>query len=217
MKLTQIHGQLLRESIELSEATGAGEDVFRLLEVIEAAGVEFILVGGHSISGYTGAPRATKDVDIVSSEWETIANAVKKTFPDVIVQDTPVACRIFRPNPADPEKPKEFLDIIKPKGGNAFYQNVFKNPKTVDYGRSRLRVPNLEAALGAKFAAMVSRYREHHKKFQDAADFIQMVNVNYDSINLRELRRLGDQVYNGGGAEIMKKVEAARSGGKFDV
>lgn len=216
MKLSQLHGHLLIESLELSEATGAGEDVFRLLEVIEASGADYILVGGHSISSYTGAPRATKDVDIVSADGTTITKAVQRAFPDVIVNDTPVATRIMRPDPHDPENPREFLDIIKPKGGNAFYKNVFNDPTSVDYGRSKVRIPNLETAIGAKFAAMVSPHRPVNKVYQDAADFIQMVRVNPD-LNLKLLQRLGEQVYNGGGREILQKIEAARKGEKFSI
>jgi hypothetical protein len=77
-------------------------------------------------------------------------------------------------------------------------------------------IPNLEFALACKFAAMVSPNREERKKLLDAADFMSIVENNASAIRLARLKRLGERVYPGGGAEILQLVEDAKAGRRLE-
>ena len=81
----------------------------------------------------------------------------------------------------------------------------------------RYRIPTLEAALANKYGAMLTPNRDFLKRGQDAIDFGQMVRHSMDEgrkpINLIHLRDLGELVWpGGGGGEILRLVEQARSG-----
>ncbi len=92
-------------------------------------------------------------------------------------------------------------------------QSVFRNCVLVeDY-----YVPNLEMALVSKYAAMVSPNRPVAKKYIDAGDFIDVVRNNQADLDLSKMRRLGDLVYKGGGAEIVKFVKDAIAGRKLEL
>jgi hypothetical protein len=78
-------------------------------------------------------------------------------------------------------------------------------------------VPTLEMALTCKFAPMISLMRVDKKKLIDAADFIDIVEKNADSIDLDALAELGDVVYNGGGKEIVELVRKVRAGEKLEL
>jgi hypothetical protein len=98
------------------------------------------------------------------------------------------------------------IDLMRPVD---LYAEAFKN--TVRVGQTH-DVPNLELALAAKFAAMVSRNRDQFKKHFDAGDFGQMVRRNQSAIDFDRLRRLGEVVYQGGGDEIVQLVEDVKAG-----
>jgi hypothetical protein len=58
--------------------------------------------------------------------------------------------------------------------------------------------------------------RPQEKWFLDAADFISMAEANAPAIRLTRLRRLGERVYPGGGAEIVQLVEDAKAGRRLE-
>ena len=78
------------------------------------------------------------------------------------------------------------------------------------------RIPNLEFALGCKFAAMVFPNREERKKYLDAADFISIVEKNVTAIRPARLKQLGERVYPGGGEEILQLMEDAKAGRRLE-
>lgn len=183
----------------------APEDV---IPVLNQAGVRFMLMGNYGISGWRGEERATQDVDILvrSRDHRKAVKAISEAFPRLQVADSPVVTRFL-----DPVRRVALIDLMKPN------QPLFK----VAFRQSVLDaegylIPNLEFALACKFAAMVSPYREVRKKHLDAADFMSMVEANASSIRLAQLRRLGERVYPGGGAEVLQLVEDAKAGRRLE-
>jgi hypothetical protein len=75
----------------------------------------------------------------------------------------------------------------------------------------------LEAALVAKYAAMVSPHRDRDKREQDAVDFRRMARANHDRVRRDELRLLADEVWEGGGAEIEQFLETALGNQPFPI
>jgi hypothetical protein len=99
------------------------------------------------------------------------------------------------------------------KPNQPLFKVAFRQTIVVEEG---YRIPNLEFALACKFAAMVSPNRADEKKFLDAADFTSIVKKNLPAIRLARLRRLGERVYPGGGAEITQLVENIKAGRRIE-
>jgi hypothetical protein len=90
-------------------------------------------------------------------------------------------------------------------------REALKNTRQVELEGQKYLIPTLEMALTLKFAPMISPNREIRKKYQDAHDFMAMVERHPD-IDLDKLAELGELVYHGGGAELVKMVGQARRG-----
>ncbi|HEV3025881.1 MAG TPA: hypothetical protein VGX76_25580 [Pirellulales bacterium] len=183
-------------------------DPEELIQLLNRAGVKFILMGHHGISGWLSDPRATRDVDVLVQKRHhgKAVRAIQEAYPSLTKADNPVVTR-FR----DPASGDVVIDVMRP---NDLYAEAFKN--TVRVGGTH-DVPNLELALAAKFAALVSRNRDLIKKQYDGGDFIALVKRNHSRIDEDRLRRLGDAVYASGGEALLKLVADAMAGRKLRV
>jgi hypothetical protein len=160
-------------------------------------------MGHHGISGWSSEPRATRDggVLVQKRHHRKAVQAIHEAFPALTITDTVVVTRFL-----DPKNGEVVIDVMKPKD---VYAEAFKN--TVRLGKSH-EVPNLKLALAAKFAALISRFREARKKHLDASDFIALVERNHTAIGEARLRYLGEAVYAGGGEKVMKFVADVKAG-----
>ena len=177
------------------------EDVIARLH---EAGIRFVLMGTHALNTWRSQSRATQDVDVLVRKKD-VRKAVKvlqKAYPTLVLSESPVVTRFI-----DPATEKGVLDVMKPT--QSVYHIIFRH--TVQVGDSH-EIPDLEMCLAAKFAAMVSPHRRPAKKMVDGGDFIDVVENNRDLIDLRKLKRLGDQVYPNGGAEILQMIEDTDAG-----
>ncbi len=175
-----------------------------VIRTLNDAGVRFVLMGAHGVGGWMSEARASQDVDVLVTrrDHRKAVQAVRTAYPRLTVQDFLVVTRFI-----DPATEKPVIDLMKPM--DQIYQAVFRN--TIAVGGTHF-IPNLEMALVTKYAAMISPNRDGRKKHLDAADFMGIVEANPKSINLERLRRLGDKVYDGGGAEILRLVDDVRAG-----
>src|SRR5690606_11867368 len=71
------------------------------------------------------------------------------------------------------------------------------------------RVPGLEAAIAAKYAALVSPHRDWDRKQQDAVDLRNLIIPNQQAIDRQKLQQLGELVFSGGGAELLEFLHLA--------
>jgi hypothetical protein len=209
------HGEALRIS---SEITRTLRRMYRpevsmiapadVIPVLDEADVRFILMGNYGLTGWRGEPRATQDVDFLvrKREHQKAVRAIHKAFPLLQVVDLPVVTRFV-----DLATTIALIDLMKPN--QPLFKVAFRQTIVVEEG---YRIPNLEFGLASKFAAMVSPHRADEKKFLDAADFTSMVKKNQSAIHSRRLRRLGELVYPGGGAEITGLVENIKAGRRIE-
>jgi hypothetical protein len=209
------HGDALRKSTAITRTLRkmyrpevcmiAPADV---IAVLNGAVVRFILMGNYGITGWRGEARATEDVDILvrSRDHRKAVQAIGEAFPRLRVEDFPVVTRFLDPMTAVP-----LIDLMKPN--QLLFKVAFR--QTVLDAEGYL-IPNLEFALACKFAAMVSPHRADEKKFLDAADFTSIVKKNLPAIRRPRLRRLGERVYPGGGAEIVGLVEDIKAGRRIE-
>lgn len=177
---------------------------FDVSRVLDGVGVVYVLVGAHAAAGYTGAPRATIDVDVVVRHPKKAAAELTKAFPHLTARDTPVVTRLVRADGV------AVIDVMK-ANTSELWRRLLKIARPIRIGSAVVRVPPVEGMLAAKLAAMVSPHRLAAKKMFDAGDFIQIVQVN-QQLDLRLLRELGELVYAGGGQEILKLVDDVRAG-----
>ncbi|MHB1425411.1 MAG: hypothetical protein ACYC3I_19750 [Gemmataceae bacterium] len=205
------HGEALRRSTEITRTLRRMYwpevcmiEPADVVAVLNEAGVRFILMGNYGITGWRGEARATEDVDILvrTRDHRKAVLAIGEAFPRLQVSDFAVVTHFL-----DPETATPLIDLMKPN--QPLFKVAFR--QTVLDADGYL-IPNLEFALACKFAAMVSPNRAERKKYLDAADFMTIVEKNSATIRVDRLRRLGERVYPGGGAEVLQLVEDAKAG-----
>ena len=175
--------------------------------VLREAGVRYVIVGAHATNGYTGRPRATIDVDVVVQFPKKAAQAIAAAFPELTIRDTPVVTRFMKGE-------DEAIDLMKPSGSR-LWARLLKESRQVPIGDELVNIPVLEGVLAAKFAAMMSPHRRQADKLIDGGDFIRLVEAN-ERINLDLLQELGELVFSGGGAVVLKLAEDARAGRRLE-
>jgi hypothetical protein len=189
-----------------------------VIDVLVGAGVKkWVLMGLHGYAGYLPEPRATQDVDIMvpRSQRKRAIKAIRQAWPRLIVREHSEVVRFLDPNDRYADgNAKPVIDIMMPWG--AYQQTILDQFVIVDR-KTKHRIPRLEAALVAKYAPMISIFRSRDRKEQDAADFRRLVRANHERIDRDELRRLADEVWEGGGKEILQFVEIAMSDEPFPV
>jgi hypothetical protein len=204
-------GQDLADEIRLSERLSRmqGQDIGPgdVVAVLQAAGLKHVLVGAHAISAWAGDARATLDVDVVASQPAQARNALAEAFPDLTIEEHPIVIRFLRGR-------RQVIDVIRPTSSPIF-KAALQHVVRTKLGSIEVDVPQLEMALALKFAAMASPTRQVKDKYQDAHDFIAMVqhNANIDSMKLTEFAEL---IYPGGRADIAKLVADARAGHRLE-
>jgi hypothetical protein len=211
MKLLDVHSRSLATSSALSRYYYVeGILPIAVIRVLRAVGVKFMLVGAHGLGGWTGAPRATHDVDVLvgTRGYKKAVKALQAAFPHLRAEDEEVVMR-FRDDTG-----QVLIDVIKPN--QPLYRVGLKYTHTVEAEGESYQVPSLEMALAMKFGPMVSPNRAIEKKYQDAHDFIQMAKKNQD-IDLEQLAELGELVYPGGGKELVQMVAQARAGERLKL
>lgn len=208
--------RLIRNYRELHRREAMDITPQQVIDVLVNGGVKkWVLMGLHGYSGYLADPRSTQDVDIMvaASERKKAVKAIQAAWPTLLVQHYDVVVRFRDPNDLDLQgDPKPTIDIMLPWA--EFQQTILKDFVVIDKA-TKHRIPRLEAALVAKYAAMVSFMRSMDKKEYDAADFRRMVRANYELVDRDSLRRLAAQVWEDGADEIERFLEIAMSQKQF--
>lgn len=189
-----------------------------VVDVFTSAGIKnWVLMGLHGYVGYMPEPRATQDVDVLIpySLRERAVKAVRTHWPQLVIEELPQVTRFCDPSDLDAKgNPRPVLDLMTP--WSPFQELILKEFVVVDE-KTKHRLPTVEAALASKFAAMISPFRSRDRKEQDAVDFRRMTKANRDNIRIKDLRRLAELVYEGGGDEIERFLEIAVSDQPFPV
>ena len=207
---TQMDEGCFAATIELSTFQVSGFMNPRdFLDVLIAGRIDFVVLGLYGISGWLKEPRATQDLDVLVSKRQhrRAVAVVREAFPGLTVADTPVATRFLKGKHA-------VLDVIK--AYHPLFSDAFKNAVHQLVGGKKVSVPDLEMALALKFFSMTSPGRRQADQFQDAHDFINMVESN-QAPDFRKLFELGDKAYAGGGRELEKMVKDVRAGRRLEL
>ncbi len=220
------HRDAVRESAYLSvqwhnmwgRRTIIPVDVRKLIQTLNEKKIPFVLTGAQAIGGWTGRPRATKDVDILVKPGRNLTravNAVKALYPHLEVRVFAGVSGFFEPG----EK-ESVIDVTYPHRPDL--AETLAHPVWVEDRGLRYRIPALEAALANKYGAMLTPTRNVPKRQQDVVDFSFMVLHSLDEgqqpIDLGRLAFLGEKVWpGGGGEEILHLVDEVKAGRIFDL
>ena len=190
----------------------------QVIDVLVAAGVKkWVLMGLHGYVGYFHEPRATQDVDVLIGlrERGRAMKAILAAWPRLQVEERPEVLRFADPNDLDYSgHPKVVIDIMLPR--DEFYRTILSECVLIQEATQH-HIPTLEAALVAKYAALMSLYRDQEKKEYDAGDFRRIVKANRANIDVPVLRRLADQIWQGAADDIERFIELAMTGEPFSV
>src|SRR5262249_51606378 len=171
----------------------------QIIATLRAKKIPFVLTGAHGISGWTGRPRSTHDVDILvksGRNYVRAVNALKALYPDLEVRQFFGVTGFFAPG-----ETQSLIDVTYPH--RADIQATLATAVWVEDRGQRYRVPALETALANKYGAMLAINRDPIKRGQDALDFAAMVRHSMDPgrdpIDLDRMAVLGEKVWPGGG------------------
>lgn len=192
-------------------------DLNQVLKTLAGKRIPFVLTGAHGIGAWTGKPRNTQDVDVLTKSGRNHGRAVAAIhalYPELQVRKFTGITAFF----IESEK-SSVVDVIYPY--RADLEETLANPTWTENQELglRYRIPSLEEALSNKYGAMLTPTRELDKRMQDAVDFTRMVQHASDEgrqpIDVDRLEFLGEKVWpSGGGKEILvlvKQVEAGRA------
>jgi hypothetical protein len=185
----------------------------RILQVLNQKKIPFVLTGAYGISGWTGRPRSTYDVDILVKGGRNCARAVKalkELYPDLKVRTFHGVNAFFVPGETE-----SVIDVTYPHRDDQIV--TLQTAVWFEEQGEKCRVPSLECALANKYGASLSLPRDSGKRAQDVVDFYFMVKHSQDEgrqpIDLKVLEELGEKVWpGGGGKEILHMVEQAKAG-----
>ena len=197
----------------MKKAGSAMIDLNRVLRILNARRIRFVLTGAHAIGGWTGQPRATKDVDILVKAGRSHARAVKalgEAFPQLEVRTFSGLTAFFVRGDT-----QSVIDVAYPH--RADIEETLAHPIWVEDAGMRYRIPSLESALANKYGAMLTLSRDPVKRMQDATDFAKMVQHASEAgqrpIDADRLRELGEMVWQaGGGDEVLGLVALVQRG-----
>jgi hypothetical protein len=220
------HGDAVRESDYLSvqwqnmwgRSNTIPVDLRKILQTLNEKKIAFVLTGAQAIGGWTGRPRATKDIDILVKGGRPLTravNAIKGPYPELEVRVFAGVSAFFVPGEKD-----SVIDVTYPHRPDL--AETLAHPVWVEDRGLRYRIPALEAALANKYGAMLTPTRNLGKRMIDVGDFTNMVLHSLDegqqSIDLDRLAALGEKVWpGGGGEEILRLVELVKAGRSFNL
>lgn len=183
-----------------------------VIDVLNSAGIKkWVLMGLHGYVGYLSQPRATQYVDVLVSQHDRrrAVKAIRAAWPSLVMEELQPVVRFKDPSDCFSDgQPKPVIDLMLT--WSTLNEAIWSSPEfvTIDPDTQHC-IPVVEAALAAKYAAMISDFRDQGKKEYDAGDFRGIARANYDRIDRERLRRLGNFVWEGGGAELERFVEIA--------
>jgi hypothetical protein len=190
----------------------------QVIDVLVAAGItDWVLMGLHGVAGYLPDPRATQDVDVMVPyrQKKRAVRAISEAWPALEVRELSQVVRFLDPGDRDAAgQSKPVVDLMLPWG--KFQESILREHVVVDEDTGH-RLPTLEAAVVSKYAAMISSHRDWSRKEYDAGDFRRIIRANHDRLDHDTLRALGNQVWDGGGDEIIEFVQIAMQDQPFPI
>jgi hypothetical protein len=78
---------------ELTRMQGGLMDPITVVGILNRAKVCYVIAGAHAVNAYTGKPRATLDVNVITNAPVKATRVLSAAFPDLVAEDRPVVVR----------------------------------------------------------------------------------------------------------------------------
>ena len=136
-----------------------------VMDCLRDAGVQnWYLMGLHGYVGYLPMPRATQDVDVMvpHNQKRKAIQAISERWPELVEEEFEPVVRFYDPGELDRDGNKvPVIDLMLP--WSRFQETILKEHVLED-GFTGHRYPTAEAAIVAKYAAMVSLTRKNRQE-----------------------------------------------------
>ena len=126
------------------------------------SGISFVVVGARAVNVYTDRPRNTLDIDILTDDYEQLADWIHKEFPHLKKKITDVVIRFLSDN-------ESVLDIMIPN--DKVFRAALRDTKQI----GGYKVASPEALLAMKFHGITSSHRKLRRKMQDRVDIANIL------------------------------------------
>jgi len=185
-----------------------------VVAALKRAKVDYMLAGAYASAIWDNRARATMDVDVLVArkDIKKATKALSAEFPDLKIHDGEVVVRFYAGDEYNENNVR--IDLMKPV--EKLHAAALKHTAVATVDGEKCVIPSLELALAMKYKAIASPYRGLGSKFQDAADFIHIVQAQ-PKIDLHKLRELGQLVHDTGGDEVLEFVAHVRAGKSLSV
>lgn len=189
-----------------------------VMDCLRAAGVQnWCLMGLHGYVGYLPKPRATQDVDVMvpHNQRKKAIKAITSHWPSLEKEEFEPVVRFYDPGELDRDGNKvPVIDLMLPWG--LFQETILNEHVLIDKATGN-RYPTVEAAIVAKYAALVSPSRKLERKEQDASDLRKLILANQTEFDTCKIQSLAGQVWEGGSDEILRFIDCAVNEKPFPV
>jgi hypothetical protein len=189
-----------------------------VMSCLRAAGVEnWCLMGLHGYVGYLPMPRATQGVDIMvpHNQKRKAVKAITGRRPALIKEELEPVVRFYDPGELDIDGNRvPVIDLMLPRG--KFQQTILEEHVLTDK-KTGSRYPTAEAAIVAKYAALISPSRKPGKQKYDAGDLESLIVSTHPNLNVAAIQSLAGQVWEGGSEEILWFIDCALNEKPFPV
>ena len=169
----------------IAEATLLGNSPQPALvaKLLNAAGIDFVIIGAHALGVHTKEPRATADVDVVVMDVPLAVQALRAIRPKTKIVDlgADIGTRIAT------RQGRELVDVLYPTGG--VRGQLFSNRIRVTLDGEPASIPSLTAMLALKWVVMFSPVRRPIEQMQDQIDFIRLFEA-HPRTNMTAVARL---------------------------
>jgi hypothetical protein len=135
------------------------------------SGIAFVVVGARCANVYSENPRTTQDIDVLTNDYEKLAEWVHKEFPNLEIEVTDVVIRFLSHG-------KEVLDIMIPT------DDIFKIALHDTRKAGKFRIASAEALLAMKFHSITSSHRKLTRKGQDRVDMANI--LDHTKVDLKK-------------------------------
>ena len=181
-----------------------------VMSCLREAGVQnWCLMGLHGYVGYLPMPRATQDVDIMvpHNQKRKAVKAISERWPELVKEEFEPVVRFYDSGELDRDGNKvPVIDLMLPWGK---FQETILNEHVIEDGLTGHRYPTAEAAIVAKYAALISLTRKIDKKDLDASDLRRLICTVHPDFSTVKIQSLAGQVWEGGSDEILRFIDCA--------
>lgn len=189
-----------------------------VMECLQAADVQnWCLMGLHGYVGYLPMPRATQDVDVMVplNQKRKAVKAISERWPELVREEFVPVVRFFDPGERDPNGNRiPVIDLMLPWG--KFQETILREHVVTD-SVTGARIPTPEAAIVAKYAALISPTRNPGKRMYDAGDLQNLIKTVHARLDVPRVQTLASEVWPGGSDEILRFIECALTDKPFPV